>query len=266
MSGILMGMGTRYGPTATAVALFFWVFLFAGRASATTYQVGPGKPNAAIADVANMLVAGDIVEVDGNQTYAGGVVLAKSGSAAQKITIRGLRINGKRPVLSGATNTIEVQGSHVVVEGFELTAGTFRCFYHHGDDITLRDSVIHDCPRHGLLGADTDSGSLLMEYVEVFKCGGGTQDHQVYMATDEMTHPGAVFRMQYCFLHDGNGGNNVKSRAERNEIYYNWIEGALYHELELIGPDPAGGAPEILKREDSDVVGNVLWQKCCLMK
>lgn len=61
--------------------------------------------------------------------------------------------------------------------------------------------------------------------------------------------------------HHSNGGNNVKSRAERNEIYYNWIEDAYYHELELIGPDP-GGAPdgwsEELKREDSDVVGNVL--------
>jgi hypothetical protein len=67
--------------------------------------------------------------------------------------------------------------------------------------------------------------------------------------------------MQYCYVHDATGGNSVKSRAERNEIYYNWIEGALYHELELIGPDP-GGAPagwtEDLKREDSDVVGNVL--------
>jgi hypothetical protein len=47
----------------------------------------------------------------------------------------------------------------------------------------------------------------------------------------------------------------VKSRAERNEIYGNWIEGAYYHELELIGPD---GQDPTLAREDSDVVGNVL--------
>jgi len=46
----------------------------------------------------------------------------------------------------------------------------------------------------------------------------------------------------------------VKSRAERNEIYYNWIEGAIYHELELVGPD---GQDAKLAREDSDVVGNV---------
>jgi MYXO-CTERM domain-containing protein len=61
--------------------------------------------------------------------------------------------------------------------------------------------------------------------------------------------------MQHCYVHDANGGNAVKSRAERNEIYYNWIEGALYHELELIGPD---GQDPTLAREDSDVVGNVL--------
>jgi hypothetical protein len=72
------------------------------------------------------------------------------------------------------------------------------------------------------------------------------------MATDELAHPGSVFRMIGCWIHDANGGNNVKSRAERNGI-----EGAYYHELELIGPDPAGGVPEATAREDSDVVGNV---------
>jgi len=93
-----------------------------------------------------------------------------------------------------------------------------------------------------------------MEYVEVHSCGYGTQKHQIYMATDETAHPGSVFRMQHCYVHDANGGNNIKSRAERNEIYYNWIEGAQYHELELIGPD---GQNPALAREDSDVVGNV---------
>jgi hypothetical protein len=81
------------------------------------------------------------------------------------------------------------------------------------------------------------------------------------MATDEVAFPGSVFRMQHCWVHDGNGGNGVKSRAERNEIYYNWIEGSYYHELELIGPDPWGAADgwtEEMAREDSDVVGNVL--------
>ena len=113
---------------------------------------------------------------------------------------------------------------------------------------------MHDCPGQGILGADRGSGSFLLEYVEVHHTGAGTSAHQIRMATDEVAHPGSVFRMQYCYVHDANGGNNVKSRAQRNEIRYNWIEGALYHEIELIGPD---GADEGLFREDSDVVGNV---------
>jgi hypothetical protein len=122
---------------------------------------------------------------------------------------------------------------------------------------------VHDCPAHGLLGADQDSGSLLLEYSEFFGSGSRDRYHQIYMATDEVAHPGSTFRMQHCYVHDGVGGNNVKSRAERNEIYYNWLEGGFYHELELIGPDPGGAQAswsEAAAREDSDVVGNVLWK------
>ncbi|MCL2823509.1 MAG: hypothetical protein FWD57_05905, partial [Polyangiaceae bacterium] len=62
------------------------------------------------------------------------------------------------------------------------------------------------------------------------------------------------FRLQFTYIHSANGGNNVKSRAERNEIYYNWIEGAGFHGLDLIGPvDDRGKA-----RNDSDIVGNVI--------
>ena len=43
--------------------------------------------------------------------------------------------------------------------------------------------------------------------------------------------------MRFSYVHDANGGNSVKSRAARNEIHYNWIEGALYHELDLIGAE-----------------------------
>jgi hypothetical protein len=223
----------------------------------TTYQVGPGKPYANLQAVASALKPGDVVQVYGGTTYSGGVRLTKSGSASSKIKLVGVAVNGQRPVLSGGTNTIEFAANHYIFENFEVTGGSSRCVYHHGDDITIRGSVIHDCPTHGILGADSDSGSLTLEYSEVYRCGSGDTHHQIYMATDETAHPGSVFRMQYCYVHDGNGGNNVKSRAERNELYYNWIEGAYYYEVELIGPD---GQDENLKREDSDVVGNVLYQ------
>ncbi len=253
--------------SATALAAFL---LLAGAAGAATYRVGPGQPYATLQQVAGLLDPGDLVEVNGNATYPGDIVFSRPGSPAQPIVIRGIRVNGHRPVLSGGTNTISFTtpwpysgpgADHYILEGFEITAGSFRGIYHQANDLTIRDCVVHDCPAHGILGADEGSGSCTLEYSEVYRCGSGDSRHQIYMATDEVHYPGSVFRMQFCYVHEGLGGNNVKSRAERNEIYYNWIEGAYYHELELIGPDGGDGGNPSLKREDSDVVGNVLWKK-----
>jgi hypothetical protein len=222
---------------------------------ATTYEVGPGKPYADLQAVAPLLAAGDVVEVSGKAgSYPGGVVFSKSGTAASKITVRGVRVNGARPILSGGSNTVQFDGSHYVFEGFDVTAGSVRGVFHHADDITIKDTVVHDCVGHGILGADEGSGSLTLDHVEVYACGSGTQRHPIYMATDETMYPDAVFRMQFSYLHNQNGGDAVKSRAGRNELYYNWIEGGFYRELELNGPD---GQDPALKREDSDVVGNV---------
>lgn len=244
---------SRWSLVGAAVAACF----AAAEARAAVFEVGPSRTYKTPAAVAALVKPGDEVQIDGDATYTGGSAFRVDGTPTQKIKIIGLRVNGRRPILSGGANTIEAAGDHYEFSGLEITGGTSRCFFHHAHDVTLRDAYVHDCPKQGILGADNDSGSLLLEYTEVTKAGGGTQDHQIYMATDETAFPGSVFRMQHCYVHDGNGGNNVKSRAERNEIYYNWIEGALYHELELIGPDPAGGAATAA-REDSDVVGNVL--------
>ncbi|MBP7866230.1 MAG: VCBS repeat-containing protein [Acidobacteria bacterium] len=235
-------------------------------APAATYNVGPGRPYTTLQDVAGLLNPGDLVLVDGNATYPGDLVFERAGGAGNPITIRGVRVSGNRPVISGGTNTVTFMSpwpytsgaDHYVFEGFEVTAGSFRGVYHQADDLVLRDVVVHDCPAHGILGADLGSGSLLMEYCEVYRCGNGSSQHQIYMSTDEGNRPGSVFRMQFCYLHEGLGGNNVKSRAERNEIYYNWIEGGYYHELELIGSEEY---PTPTVREDSDVVGNVFWKK-----
>ncbi|WP_437675744.1 right-handed parallel beta-helix repeat-containing protein [Sorangium sp. So ce131] len=224
------------------------------QAAGATYQVGPTRSIKTLGELAGRLAPGDVVEVDGNATYAGNIRLTKSGTATSKITIRGVKVNGKRPLLQGGTNTIELNANYIVFEGFEVTGGSSRCIFHHGHEVTIADTVVRDCPAHGILGADGDSGSLTLDHVEVYKCGAGTTKHPIYIGMDQTKYPNGVFRMQHSYVHDANGGNAVKSRASRNEIYYNWIEGGLYKELELIGAD---GQDPGLVREDSDVVGNV---------
>jgi hypothetical protein len=235
--------------------------------NAPTYRVGPGRAYTTLQDLVSLLNPGDIVEVDGNATYPGNLTFVRPGTAANPIVIRGIRVSGKRPILSGGTNTVHFRtdtigsgADHYVFEGFEVTGGTSRCIFHQSDDLTLRDVVVRNCPAHGLLGADFGSGSLTLEHSELYGSGAGSTRHQIYMAIDEDNYPDGVFRMQYNWVHDGTGGNNVKSRAARNEIYYNRIEGAYYHELELIGVDPACCAEGIV-REDSDVVGNLIVKK-----
>ena len=233
-------------------------------ANATTYNVGPGKTYTTLQQVQALLAPGDLVLVDGNTTYPGGVFLSIPGTAENPITIRGVRVNGNQPVISGGVYGINISNAHYnIIEGFVFTATTKAGIGHFADQVIIRDCVIRDNIKNGLIGYGQNSGSLTMEYCEIYHNGESTQSpnaHQIYMATDEAAFPNAVFRMQYCYIHDGNGGNNVKSRSGRNEIYYNWIEGATYHDLELIGPDPTDNplVDDNTLREDADVVGNVL--------
>ncbi|MEO8276908.1 MAG: hypothetical protein ABI639_11865 [Thermoanaerobaculia bacterium] len=236
------------------------VVLSATASNAMTYLVGPTRSFTQLTQVAGLVGPGDVVLVDGGATY-NPVVFENDGAAGNPITVRGVRVGGARPILAGGSNTIEIQSDHFAVESFEITGGSFRCVYHHSDDVLMRDLYVHDCPAHGLLGADEDSGSLTLEYSEFARAGNGGSQHMIYMSTDQIAHPGSVFRMHHCYLHDTTGGNAVKSRAERNEIDYNWIEGAQYHLLELIGPDEGAVTPPPGIREDSDVIGNVLIHK-----
>lgn len=251
---------------------FLWMLATLGglglsvEATAETYAVGPGRPYGTIQEVLAELQPGDVVEVDGGHTYPGDLWFEPehSGTPASPVTIRGLYDGSTRPVLQGVGTeqwhdmVVLLYANHLVFEGFEVIGDgneEHSCIVHKADGVVVRDVVVHGCGRHGLLGADDGSGSLTLELSEFYANGSGLYHHQIYMATDESMYPGSIFRMQHCFVHDAAGGNNVKSRSERNEIYYNWIEGAVYHELDLIGPD---GQDPGLAREDSDVVGNVL--------
>ena len=247
----------RFRPVPGWLALLVWM---AGGARGAVYEVGPARVYKTLQAVTGMLKGGDEVKVDGGVTYPGGVTLGINTGAT--IRVVGVRVGGQRPVLTGGTAVVRVFGNHYVVEGFDITSGgdprTTRGFYNVGDDVTLRDSVVHDFHCTGIAGSDA-SGSLTLDRVEVYHCGNGLYAHQIYVGSSLAKYPAALFQMRYCYVHDGTGGNNVKSRVTRNIIAYNWIEGSAFHELDMVGPDPkAQKTPAGGVHCDADIIGNVL--------
>jgi hypothetical protein len=260
----------KFVPLVLTPAVFATLLVVSGFAEAATYTVGPpgsGRQYTQLSSVfnANNLGPGDIVEVDGGAVYAGDIVVGSDdgGVAGNPVIIRwraGSSIN--RPLLQGGTHTIKFERSnHVLFEGFEVRGGSRSCVFSEAHDVTVRNAFIHDCPSHGVLGADQNSGSFTLEYSEVARSGEGNSRHAIYMQSDEVTYPDSVFRMQFNYVHDATGGVLVRVRHQRAEIYYNWIEGSDLHEVELIGPDCETQKPgwtADLRREDADVVGNVI--------
>lgn len=246
------------------------LLLHPGLAEAATYTVGPagsGRQYTQLSSVfnANNLAPGDVIEVDGGAAYAGNIVVGSDdgGAPGSPVIIRWRSGSGAgRPLLQGGTHTIKFeQSNHVVFEGFEVRGGTSSCVFSEAHDVTVRNAYIHDCPSHGILGADQNSGSFTLEYSEVARSGQGNSRHAIYMQSDEVSFPDTVFRMRFNYVHDATGGVLVRVRHQRAEIYYNWIEGSDLHEVELIGPDcetQKVGWSADLRREDADVVGNVI--------
>jgi hypothetical protein len=196
--------------------------------------------------------------------------LSENGTVDKPITIRGRSVNGKRPVIKGGPKDriIVIDGANTILDGLEVVGKTNvskASIGAYANNIVIRNCVIHDS-RNGIMGYGSGTGNVTIEFCEIYNCGadpsnGQDYGHQIYMATDEVAHPNAVFRLQHCYIHSGNGGNNVKSRSGRNELYYNWIEEAKYHAVELIGIDTDDNedATHATKREDSDIVGNVIF-------
>lgn len=227
----------------------------------TTFRVGPSRTYSSLSAVAPLLRAGDLVEVDGGITYSP-VEFTRSGSPDKPITIRGIAVSGRRPVVSGGTNTVHFSESHhMVFENFEVQGGSQICVRSMANGVVVRNVFVHDCARHGILGTDLYSGTLVLDRVEVARAGGQPSGentkHPVYVATDRDRFPGSVLRVQFSYIHDF-GGGGVKSRSERNEIYYNWIdvkdEPNTLYTLELYGYEEYATISPI----HSDVVGNVL--------
>ena len=95
--------------------------IFSVNANAITYHVGSSGEYTTIQSVISLVVPGDIVLVDGDATYSSEVTLTNSGTKIAPITIQGVKINGKRPLLAGGTGQygFNVTADYYIIDGFE---------------------------------------------------------------------------------------------------------------------------------------------------
>lgn len=246
---------------------FIVLLILVASLRAATERIGPARAKELEA-IAAKLQPGDVLEVEAGATYRGQITLRASGTHEQPVTIRG--VGAVRPVIATSGGVpggavVRFWGSHCVFENFEITGehdqATGRGLYVVADDVTIRNTLVRDVAAQGIQGSDS-GGSITLDHVEVRGCGSGQFAHQIYVGTDNARFPKAVFRMQACYVHAGRGGNNVKSRAGRTELYANWLEGAYGYEIDLIGADPKGQhVPAEAVREDADIVGNVFLKR-----
>jgi hypothetical protein len=222
------------------------------------FRVGKGREFVQLTQVVPLLRAGDTVEVDPGQYTA--VEFTRSGTTKAPIMIRGS--TKERPFIQGGVHTVHFKNANnIIFENFDVSGGSESCIRSMADHVIVRNVFVHDCDKHGLLGADLGSGSLTIENSEFTRVGasrkGINTKHAIYVATDRDAYPNSTLRVANCYIHQYKGGG-IKSRSARTEIIGNWIE-AMDHP-ETIYSIELYGFEEYVNDEGltSDVVDNVL--------
>lgn len=178
-----------------------------------------------------------------------GLWLKSRGAANANITIRGV-LDQPHPILNFASDlTIglmltdqasvrwTIQHLHLkgINDGTDSVLNTDYCFFHRAYNTVLTDVIIQSCET-GMNSHDSESGSLTIEYSEIYECGNGLYSHQLYAST-ERTDPSVVFTLKYSYLHHPKGGNGIKSRFPSNYIAYNYVDHSgdtVYRPLEYV--------------------------------
>lgn len=212
-------------------------------------RVGPGRALTSIAAAASLAVDGSVIEIDPGD-YVNDVAVWDRA----RLTIRGLG-DRVRLIARGASAegkaTWVVRRGEVVVENIEfvgaraadLNGAGIRM---EGGHLTVRRCRFHD-NENGILTGPAADAELDVEASEFGYSGNGTGlAHGIYVG------PIARFRLVGSYVHHGNVGHLVKSRARQSRIEYNrladGVGGRASYELEF----PNGGL--------ADVVGNVVQQ------
>lgn len=230
------------------------------QAQATLYQVGPEREIHTLGAVVARLEPGDVVEIDAG-TYREAVKIQRDGTPDRPITICG--VGATRPIfdadkidVSGqgtiARAALQIEGAYIRVEHLEFknarngeNAAGIRLL--DSTNALIRDCVVTQCDM-GIFGGDRETARI--ENCEVAFNGTPTFDgysHNFYMSGNRVVVRG-------CSIHDSLHGQNFKSRAHFNELWFNLIADSNEGEVGFVDEKGATDRPH----SNALLVGNTL--------
>jgi len=258
----------------------------------STYEVGPGKKYARIAEVPfDYLGPGDVVKIYYREKpYHEKFILRKSGTRKNPITITGVPRGNNLPIIDGK-NAVQFQqeirpeggggrwlikvgdetaGSHVVIKklhlrnannlnmfnesgkNYQYKANAAGVFLRIGRHVAITQCIIQSCGNAILTSYAPDVSHLTVNKCYIKKNG----NHQNPSSGQEhnVYLQGALTTVQFCrFGEPFANGNNIKDRGFHTVIRYNWIEGGKNRQLDLV--EHKG-----YRKSDAYVYGNVIIQ------
>jgi hypothetical protein len=175
--------------------------------------------------------------------------MASKFTVPKNITIRGITVNGKRPVIrnpsTGASNNTLGQGivyvdqsENITIENLEIAdssagggIGKAGVYVNGAKNLTLRDVKISGFKTHeanGIFGTDNNTGTLKLERVELDgNGGGGGPEHNAYINASK-TDPNFTVTMTGSWTHGAYYGHLFKSRAQVNVLEGNYFMGSKW--------------------------------------
>jgi hypothetical protein len=199
----------------------------------TTLSVGPGQTHLAPCSALTTAADGSTITIDAAGTYSGDVCTI----TANNITIRG--IHGRPLINAAGLNSGGAawlfQGNNIILDTIELTGAASStnnaaAVLMSGANLAVLNSYIHD-NQEGLVTAASAHSQILIQATEFNHNGFG----------DGLTHnvdvnSAARLTMQYCYSHNANGGDLVKTQASENYVLFNRLtseQGTTSSELDL---------------------------------
>lgn len=179
----------------------------------TSITVGPGKQHNTIGAAVAVAHAGDTILVDAgtypdeNVTINTNISLMGVGGFAKMISTRSLA-NDKAYLVINTDCLVD----HFEFFGAKGPSGNDAGIRYQAGKLTCTSCYLHD-NQNGILGAASDTGQIMFDKCEFANNGiGDGFTHNIYVGAIEL------FVMHNCYVHDVNGGNEVKSRATITHI------------------------------------------------